>query len=365
MNEIVAPSSARPDPGSMTPVKILNVTPLLLTANAQLLKPFQAVDCPWDPARGIAVLHPASGCPIKNVPASACQSLSTLTIDTAFVRDKLGSDVDGVPEADSFAVTNQTEFFVDAYRISGEREDWEQRIEPGESARFSTRSWQLWQFRSTFANEIIGMVVSPRPGRISATLTDEFRQDWLKYQKQSAEASSTARFAPLRVIGEQRGSTPAPEAQSFITATTVRREFQKAVFNGVKNQVLRDVEISGVLLRWSGSSAILREYYGEHVTDIRSLTIYADRMEVGDHLHFPRTDVTIYARELAFTGIGCIDTTPRPSALRAASEYLTKDPLDPTNAGAPADSEGKPTYEAKGTVRRERRGGTSRCMCGG
>jgi hypothetical protein len=70
-------------------------------------------------------------------------------------------------------------------------------------------------------------------------------------------------------------------------------------------------------------------------------------MEVSDHLRFPQANVTIYARELALTGIGCIDTTPLPYAARAESEYLTQDPLDPTNARAPADAQGNPTYRAK------------------
>jgi hypothetical protein len=155
------------------------------------------------------------------------------------------------------------------------------------------------------------------------------------------------RFSPLRIIGERRSSTPDRDDQAFITATTVRRDLSKEVFNGLKNRVLRDVEIAGVVLRWSGANRVLRNYYGEGAADIRSMTIYADRMEVSDHLRFPRANVTIYARELALTGIGCIDTTPLPYAARAESEYLTQDPLDPTNARAPADAQGNPTCRAK------------------
>jgi hypothetical protein len=77
---------------SAPPLRIVNVTPLLLRANGKDLKPFDAVDCSWDPVDGIKVSHPASGCRIKNIPASACLSISTLTIDTALIRDRLDVD---------------------------------------------------------------------------------------------------------------------------------------------------------------------------------------------------------------------------------------------------------------------------------
>jgi hypothetical protein len=276
------------------------------------------------------------------------------------------------------------------------------RIEPGQTGMFRSNPYQLYQFRRGISNEMVGMVIAgkgvPRPGEREALeraglaplaapgfdpehirnilmanrgalaglnleaiaeilvrngteppviLTDEFRQGWLKCQSQFAVRSSAARFSPLRIIGERRSSTPARDDQAFITATTIRRDLSKEVFNGLKNRVLRDVEIAGMVLRWSGANRVLGNYYGEGAADIRSLTIYADRMEVFDRLRFPRANVTIYARELAFTGIGCIDTTPLPYAARAQSEYLTQDPLDPTNAKAPADAEGNPTYTAK------------------
>jgi hypothetical protein len=70
-------------PVSAPPLRIVNVMPLLLRANDKDLKPFEPVDCAWDPVDGIRVSHPASGCRIKNIPASACFSVSTLTIDAA------------------------------------------------------------------------------------------------------------------------------------------------------------------------------------------------------------------------------------------------------------------------------------------
>jgi hypothetical protein len=89
-------------------------------------------------------------------------------------------------------------------------------------------------------------------------LTDEFRQIREAYEKLPAESA----FSLLRLIGERRKSTPGPDDQMFLTATTVRQDFSKATFNGLKNRTLRDVEIAGPLLRWSGSNRILANYYG-------------------------------------------------------------------------------------------------------
>jgi hypothetical protein len=146
-------------------------------------------------------------------------------------------------------------------------------------------------------------------------------------------------------IGERRESTPPPHDQSFLSHGTVRREFSDHFFNGRKNSVLREAEIAGPTLIW-GSDPILQNYYGLSAADMKSLTIYADRMVVDAPLRFPGTNVTIYARQLEFSGAGCIDTTPLDFAARAESEYFIKDPEDLTNDRLPADKYGKPTYAA-------------------
>jgi len=291
---------------------------------------------------------------------------SIITIDTEFVHDPeklpgenceyFTTEIDSYRRSDrqwphQLTVINKTGRVADAYLLGMKEEKrfekWFGRIEPGRTWQTPTLGGLLWQFRSPFTGEMIGMFMGQQNNSERYTLTDEFRQGWLKYQNQFAVRSSTTRFSPLRIIGERRSSTPEQDDQAFVTATTVRRDLSKEVFNGLKNRILRDVEIAGVLLRWSGANRILSNYYGEGAADIRSLTIYADHMEVSDRLRFPRANVTIYARELAFTGIGCIDTTPLPDSARAESEYLTQDPLDPTNARAPANAEGRPTYTAK------------------
>lgn len=179
-------------------------------------------------------------------------------------------------------------------------------------------------------------------------LTTDFLDAWRAYQAKKVEKDKRG-LGPLKLIGEKRASTPGIDDQIFISASTVGLDITEAdePFNGLENREVRDVEIAGATLRWSSGNRILSGYYGENnAADIRSLTIFCDRMEVGDNLRFPRTNVTIYARELIFKGTGRIDTTPLPPAGRAKSKYLTKDPDDETKTDVPADEDDNPTYQA-------------------
>jgi len=195
------------------------------------------------------------------------------------------------------------------------------RIAPGETWAHPCEPAQLWHFR-TPSGLTLGVFRHFEWGRkeppIDVALTTGFLDTWQTYQQQPARTKSKRGPGPLRLIGEQRASTPGADDQRFISASTVRLDISKEPFNGVENREVRDVEIAGSLLRWSGANRILSGYYGEsNAADIRSLTIFCDRMEVADNLRFPRTNVTIHARELVFTGAGRIDTTrpfPIPSA---------------------------------------------------
>ena len=221
-------------------------------------------------------------------------------------------------------------------------------VAPGGRPYLETFATHIWTCRSTFTGELLALyIVGTEPSQHLKVARRLPPKPTLSLAGTvTAEPGSQFRFDPLRLIGERRKSTPGPHDAMFLTATVVRQDFSKEVFNGLKNRVLRDVEIAGPLLRWSGSHRVLANYYGEQSADTRSLTIYADRMEVEDRLRFPRANVTIHAREIVFRGIGCIDTTPLPYPTRAQSEYLTQDPLDPTNANLPADEQGDPTYLA-------------------
>ena len=51
-------------------------------------------------------------------------------------------------------------------------------------------------------------------------------------------------------------------------------------------------------------------YQGDNVLDLKALEMSADQVIIRSPLRFPRTAVTIYARELIFEKEGAIDTTP-------------------------------------------------------
>src|SRR5712671_3842574 len=194
------------------------------------------------PGRRIRVSHPATGCRIKNIPATACFSISTLTVDAALIRDRLDVDFQqrydrrgpAFPDALKYdgldyntnhqlEVTNDSGRVVDAYGLNVNDEyavSWMPiglvlpadrdvlRIEPGQTRVILNNSYKLYQFRSSISNEMVGMAIAGKgvmsPGereglRKAGTtpevlarygteppviLTDEFRQGWLKYQNQ-------------------------------------------------------------------------------------------------------------------------------------------------------------------------------------
>lgn len=253
-------------------------------------------------------------------------------------------------------VTNETSHLACVWLLDGTGGRLMGAIGPGETWGHPSEPFLMWHFR-TQGGLTLGMFVHPQSGEaapVRAMLTTSFLDAWRAYQRPPAAPGQGGRgLAPLTLLGERRARTPGPDDQQFISASTVRLDLSKEPFNGLENRVVRDVEIAGPVLRWSGSNRILASYYGEHnAADIRSLTIVCDRMEVSDHLHFPRTHVTIHARELVFTGIGRIDTTPLPYPGRAESTYLVEDPHDQGDPDqrarpkVPADEDGKPTYRA-------------------
>jgi hypothetical protein len=244
-------------------------------------------------------------------------------------------------------VTNETNQVADVYLLDLKGDRLMGRIAPGGTWEHPAQPLMLWHFR-TPSGLTLGIWFHPtarmEPDRkppFQVKLTEGFLDAWQAYQRRPQSAKGTRVQGPLRLIGEKRASTPGQDDPLFVSASTVRLDFSEEPFNGLENREVRDVEIAGPLLRWSKSNRILSGYYGEtNAADIRSLTIYCDRMEVNDNLQFPRTNVTIYARELVFTGNGQIDTTPLPYPGRAQSMYLTE------HSDVPADANGEPTYQA-------------------
>jgi hypothetical protein len=297
---------------------------------------------------------------------------SVLTIDLALVTSTLGPGysnnkqfLDKLPSlkqqgSNELRVTNGTSDVATVWLLDPEGHIPMGEIAPGETWEHPSEEFLIWYFR-TRSGEPLGMLAHPFPRILPdpkppfhVKLTTDFLEAWLAYQARkigtgasTGDTKDNRGLGPLKLIGEKRSITPGPDDQIFITASTVRLDISEEPFNDLENREVRDVEIAGATLRWSKGNQILSGYYGENnAADIRSLTIFCDRMEVEDNLRFPRTNVTIYARELVFRGIGRIDTTPLPPAGRAKSEYLTQDPDDPTKTDVPADEDGHPTYKA-------------------
>ncbi|MBL8659975.1 MAG: hypothetical protein JNM75_09490 [Rhodospirillales bacterium] len=254
--------------------------------------------------------------------------------------------------ANELRVTNDTIHVVEVRLVDRTGGRLMGRIGPHETWEHPAAPYMLWHFCLP-SGLTLGMWAHPNPHYdanakppFHVRLTTEYLDAWHAYQNRPLGTYYRRGATGPRLIGEKRASTPGPDDQQFISASTVRVDISKEPFNGLENRVVRDVEIAGSLLRWSGANRILSGYYGEsNATDIRSLTISCDRMEVADHLRFPRTNVTIYARELVFIGHGKIDTTPLPYPGPARSKHLTEHPDDPSLAELPADEAGEPTYK--------------------
>jgi len=316
------------------------------------INPAAPVQCKWDPKGQITiVVRHQLGRLFDVHRIQRTDGISSLVIDTALLRKQRWG---GFNRPGDWSVNNGAGQAVAAYRLgSTEKDDFFFGVFRG-AATLPAAGGQLWQFRHPETNEIIDMLVACQREEnrydspiYHATIRGTFPELMRGYVATRNKPQSSSGFDPLQLIGERRKSTPGPEDRMFLTASTVRTDFVKDCFNGVENRVVRDVEIAGPLLRWGGHNRFLSAYYGEsNASDVRNLTIYADRMEVDTRLHFPRTNVTIHARELVFKDSGCIDTTPIAMAAPARSKYLTKDPDDLTKASVPADAEDKPTYKA-------------------
>ena len=356
-------------------VEIRNETPLeICLGRARVLKPLEVAeyDPPfptlaiYEPRHGTGELRldknalpPVVSIDVASIPHTILRSSNDATIEQ-FLAELPPLKARGSNE---LRVTNDTSHVVEARLVNKAGGRLMGRIGPGETWVHPARPFLLWHF-CTSSGLTLGMWVHPHPQEepdakppFDVVLTNAYLDAWRAYQQRPAHTMGRRGLAPLRLIGERRASTPGPDDQQFISASTVRVDISTEPFNGLDNREVRDVELTGPLLRWSGANRILSGYYGEtNAADIRSLTIYCDRMEVADHLHFPRTNVTIHARELVFLGHGKIDTTPLPYPGRARSKLLTEHPDDPTMEKVPADQDGKPTYQAADGRKGERAG---------
>lgn len=132
--------------------------------------------------------------------------------------------------------------------------------------------------------------------------------------------------------------TREPEDSSYIH-TAVHLNPPELQFNTLENKPTKRVKISGVKLIWDRGDDYRKQmsYQGADVLDLKALEMCADQVIVRLPLRFPKTDVTIYARELIFEGEGSINTTPAAFMAPAVSPYKSQD-------GHPTDKSGQPTY---------------------
>jgi len=362
--------------------------PSRASLGAVLLKPFEQVDFPWGDEALICISLPAlrqvgrnqfEAYPAVSVFTQEIRkdpAISTLPIDATFVRnaprqmmisyENFKIRFKASQKWQNFLnVTNNSGQVAKVYLLEAAREHQLVELNNGQTWKTEVELGWTFQCRNP-SDEVIGMTVVAAAGDPSfdnctetLVLTETFLDKWRIYKARQAKPKVVVPVGPARLIGAKRQSTPPPTDPMFITASTVREDFVpetftdsasrvvRQSFNGLANRVVRDVEIAGPTLLWSAGNPALAPYHGRNASDIRTLTICADRMEVDTELLFPRTNVIIHARELVFNQGGSINTTPLPhAATHARSPYLTVDLEDRTNDGIPADENGDPTYRA-------------------
>src|SRR5690349_6857231 len=221
-----------------------------------------------------------------------------LTIDVALVASTLGPHysrskqfLDELPSlkqrgANELRVTNATSHVATVWLLDPEGNHPMGEIAFGENWEHPSKEGLLWYFR-TRSGEPLGMLVHPIPKVLpddpkppfQVKLTTDFLEAWRAGQAKKSGIDKRG-LGPLKLIGEKRSSTPGPDDQIFISVSTVGLDISEEPFNGLEKREVRDVEIAGAMLRWSSGNRILSGYYGKNnAADIRSLTIFCDRME--------------------------------------------------------------------------------------
>lgn len=195
---------------------------------------------------------------------------------------------------------------------------------------------ELYTVRASFTDELLDVFLIDSDLKAPLVINDNFKEE---KEKEFPLPSPVPEIPTLTVIATDR-EKPNPRAKNYVLIS-VEENLARRQFNTLKNLPTRTIKISGVELIWDrfDNESGLMNYQGEHVTDIESLEIFADRVVISSPLRFPGTEVKIFARELKFEGEGKIDTTPMAYKAQASSQYKTKE-------GKPADKNNNPTYRA-------------------
>jgi len=135
-----------------------------------------------------------------------------------------------------------------------------------------------------------------------------------------APSSAVAEFDILTSIGEK----PDKANRDYLDEIVTTRHYQQPIlFNGDNKSTTREVHISGITVNLiPGDPNGLFERYGYSDanalinSEIENLTIAAETLVIGGRLRLPKTNVTIFARNLEFRDspnvVAQIDTTPLP-----------------------------------------------------
>jgi len=201
-------------------------------------------------------------------------------------------------------------------------------IPPGKAWRGATTWRGLWIATNAFTGEVLDVFISHLPpqqgGSLKHKITEDFRR--LKAEKKGVILPPVLPAEVWWPVGKPSPSLEmvgypsrldAPELKDYI-AVGVLMGTRRAHFNCIPNVMTRRIRISGVELRWDSSNEKLNGWAGGDHADIETLEMYADRVIIAQLLHFPQTNVTIWARELRFEGAGAIDTTPLGWTQRAS-----------------------------------------------
>jgi hypothetical protein len=142
---------------------IINVTPLPLELMGRKLNAFAPLAWPF-PSKGslqsLLITDASTGGGVITIRPQS-ESPRTRIIDTAFLRNSAPGRTD---EYGKLEVTNDTAGIVSAWLLGARDESCVGQIGPGQKWTTPVNYSQLWQFRSAFSDEILGMFMTPGGG---------------------------------------------------------------------------------------------------------------------------------------------------------------------------------------------------------
>jgi hypothetical protein len=293
----------------------------------------QRVEQAW-PATGSVEVRPAnvgSGVsPVRVLQRAAVGAEAVITPgDFRSVR------LDGA--AVSAVFVNDTGVYVDVYGVdeAGSASLAASAVAPGERHQQQSHPGAVWIVRATFTDELEGMFVLGAEPAQMLSVTGGFPSELADSAPLPSPLPAIENVALVGGVRER----PRPESRDYIVISE-HDNLERARFNTRSRVATRTVRIAGAKLIWDrlDDRYGLMSYEGDGVLDLEALEIYADHVVIASPLRFPRTNVTICARQLEFKGDGQIDTTPVAQLAPARSRFHSD--------GVPADETGKPTYQA-------------------